>query len=142
MCRKTAFQYPHVLAFEPTFVEIRNVETGSMSQVIQGNNLRCLFPDTPPSLQQAYPRMSRSSLSSYNNGNPGGGGGFASHADSAFPAYGQQPVSAYPGLLPTPPVYPGQQPPLLYGHGVGGREQIILVSDDRVLTLRMALPGQ
>ena len=53
----SAFQYPYILAFEPIFVEIRNVETGSMSQVIQGNNLRCLFTDTPPSLQQAYPRM-------------------------------------------------------------------------------------
>ncbi len=27
------------------FVEIRHVETGSMSQVIQGNNLRCLCTD-------------------------------------------------------------------------------------------------
>ncbi|KAN0129875.1 CNH domain containing protein, partial [Lactarius tabidus] len=69
-----AFQYPYVLAFKPTFVEIRNVETGSISQVIQGNNLRCLFTDTPPSLQQAYPRMSRSSLSgSSYNGSPGPG---------------------------------------------------------------------
>ena len=66
--RHIAFQYPYVLAFEPTFVEIRNVETDSMSQVIQGNNLRCLFTDTPPLLQHVYPRMSRSSLSSYNGG--------------------------------------------------------------------------
>jgi hypothetical protein len=43
-----AFRYPYVLAFEPTFVEIHNVETGSMSQVIQGNNLRCLITDTCP----------------------------------------------------------------------------------------------
>jgi hypothetical protein len=61
-----------------------------MSQVIQGNNLRCLFADAP--------------------------------------------------------VYPGQQqqmpPPPPHERGVGGREEIILVSDDRVLTLRMALPGQ
>ena len=35
MRRTIAFQYP---ISEPTFVEIRNVETGSMSQVIQGNN--------------------------------------------------------------------------------------------------------
>ena len=122
-------------------MEIRNVETGSMSQVIQGNNLRCLFTDTPPSLQQAYPRMSRSSLSSYN------GSGSFGHANapyggghSSYPAYGQSPVSVYPGQLPTPPVYPGQQQQ--HGPGVGGREEIILVSDDRVLTLRMALPGQ
>jgi hypothetical protein len=134
-----------VLAFEPTFVEIRNVETGSMSQVIQGNNLRCLFTDTPPSLQQAYPRMSRSSLTSYNGhaNAPYGGAGAAYNGHSSFPAYGQ---SMYPGQLPTPPVYPGQQQqqqlPQTYGRGVGGREELILVSDDRVLTLRMALPGQ
>ena len=72
-----AFQYPYVLAFEPTFVEIRNVETGSMAQVIQGNNLRCLYTTSNiTSSQQA-------------------------------------------------------------------QEDIILVSDDRVLTLRMtALPGK
>ncbi len=46
--------------------------------------------------------------------------------------YGQSPVQMYPGqpLLPS------------YGRATG-REEIILVSDDRVLTLRMAaLPGQ
>jgi hypothetical protein len=85
-----------------------------------------------PSLQRAHPRMSCSSLPSYHS-SPGLG---------PYP-YGQQ----YPGLLPTPPVYPGQlqqqqAPPPPYGRGVGGREEIILVSDDHVLTLRMALPGQ
>ncbi|KAH9000096.1 CNH-domain-containing protein [Lactarius akahatsu] len=136
------------LAFEPTFVEIRNVETGSMSQVIQGNNLRCLFTDTPPSLQQAYTRMSRSSLSSYNGSSSFGHGNAPPYPHSAFnghtsfPAYGQPPMPVYPGQLPTPPVYPGQQPPPPYGPNGGGREEIILVSDDRVLTLRMALLGQ
>ncbi|KAH9072338.1 CNH-domain-containing protein [Lactarius deliciosus] len=146
-----AFQYPYVLAFEPTFVEIRNVETGSMSQVIQGNNLRCLFTDSPPSLQQAYTRMSRSSLSSYNGSSSFGHGNAPPYASgphgafnghTSFPAYGQPPMPVYPGQLPTPPVYPGQQPPPPYGPNGGGREEIILVSDDRVLTLRMALPGQ
>ena len=130
--RHIAFQYPYVLAFEPTFVEILNVETGSMSQVIQGNNLRCLFTDTPPSLQQAYLRISRSSLSSYSGGgSPGPGPG-------PYAAYAQH---GYPQLL----VYPAQQLPqqtLQHGRGVSGHEEIILVSDDRVLTLRMALPGQ
>jgi hypothetical protein len=51
-----AFQHQYVLVFGgPHFVEIRNVETGSMSQVIQGNNIHCLFTNTPPSLQQAHP---------------------------------------------------------------------------------------
>ncbi|KAF8216845.1 CNH domain-containing protein, partial [Mycena galopus ATCC 62051] len=44
-----ALHEPYVLAFEPSFVEIRHVETGLMSQVIQGSNLRLLFADTPPS---------------------------------------------------------------------------------------------
>ena len=103
-------------------VEGRNVEAGSMSQVIQVNNLCCMFTDTPPSLQQACPRMSRGSLSPYNNGS---GGGFASHAQahSSFPAYGQQLVSVYPGQLPTPPVYPGHQPPHPYERSMGGREE-------------------
>src|SRR5260221_14433505 len=45
------------------FVEIRHVETGSMSQVIQGNNLRCLCTDVPVLLRQAHPRHSQSSNS-------------------------------------------------------------------------------
>ena len=80
LMRHRAFQYPYVLAFEPTF---GNVEAGSMSQVIQGNHLRCLFTDTPPSLQQAYSRMS---LSSYN-----GGGG------SPGPGSGPMPLTHVPG---------------------------------------------
>jgi len=45
-----ALHEPYVLAFEPSFVEIRHIETGLMSQVIQGSNLRLLFADTPPSV--------------------------------------------------------------------------------------------
>jgi len=44
-----ALHYPYVLAFEPTFVEIRHVETGQLAQIIKGHNLRCLFSDIPPS---------------------------------------------------------------------------------------------
>ncbi|TFY73666.1 hypothetical protein EWM64_g10346 [Hericium alpestre] len=103
-----ALHYPYVLAFEPTFVEIRNVETGSMSQVIQGNNLRCLFTDTPPSSLHHGGRQSMQSM----------------HG-----AYGMPP-------------YPVQHPNAQFGvvGGVAGRDEILMVSDDRVLTLRMALP--
>jgi len=45
-----ALHEPYVLAFEPSFVEIRHIETGQMTQVIQGANLRLLFADTPPSV--------------------------------------------------------------------------------------------
>ena len=46
----SALHEPYVLAFEPSFVEIRHIETGLLSQVIQGSNLRLLFADTPPSV--------------------------------------------------------------------------------------------
>lgn len=45
-----ALHEPYVLAFEPSFVEIRHIESGAMQQVIQGQNLRLLFADTPPSI--------------------------------------------------------------------------------------------
>jgi len=136
-----AFEYPYVLAFEPTFVEIRNVETGAISQVIQGNNLRCLFTDTPPSMQRSHPRTSQSSFSSYN------GSGF-SHVNTPYvtppPSYNGH--SSLPGVYSSSqlPMYPGQPPPPAppQYRRAPGREEIILVSDDRVLTLRMALPGQ
>ncbi|SPO28331.1 probable to GDP/GTP exchange factor Rom2p [Ustilago trichophora] len=43
-----AYHHPYVLAFEPSFVEVRHVETGALHQVITGVNLRCLFADVPP----------------------------------------------------------------------------------------------
>jgi RHO1 GDP-GTP exchange protein 1/2 len=123
-------------------VEIRNVETGSMSQVIQGNNLRCLYTDAPTSLQQPYPRHSQSSFSSQSmsgfvHGNAQYPPAVYSHngGRASLPGSGvfvQSPVQMYPGQ-------PGSTP---YGRTTG-REEIILVSDDRVLTLRMAaLLGQ
>lgn len=122
---QSALRFPYVLAFEPTFVEIRHVETGLMSQVIQGNNLRLLFADMPPS---------------------------ATHSGNAQQNqyYGQQGYSPY--QQPTPSLY-GQSS--VYGQGYGspahspqsqharcipsGRDEILMVSDDRVLTLRMAV---
>ncbi|ORX40726.1 CNH domain-domain-containing protein [Kockovaella imperatae] len=44
-----ALQYPYIVAFEPTFVEVHHVETGHLVQIIPGNNIACLFADTPPS---------------------------------------------------------------------------------------------
>jgi hypothetical protein len=56
-----ALHEPYVLAFEPSFVEIRHIETGFMTQVIQGTNMRLLFADTPPSVNNAnmhpYPQQ-------------------------------------------------------------------------------------
>jgi hypothetical protein len=61
-----AFHYPYVLAFEPTFVEVRHVgacawnavmcaltrcrtESGALMQIIPGTGIRHLFSDTPAS---------------------------------------------------------------------------------------------
>ncbi|KAI0701517.1 hypothetical protein BC835DRAFT_1209266, partial [Cytidiella melzeri] len=41
-----ALHYPYILAFEPTFVEIRNFLTSWISQIIQGNNPQLLFVNT------------------------------------------------------------------------------------------------
>ena len=48
-----ALHEPYVLAFEPSFVEIRHIETGLMTQVIQGTNIRLLFADTPSVVNNA-----------------------------------------------------------------------------------------
>lgn len=114
-------RYPYVLAFEPTFVEIRHVETGLISQVIQGNNLRLLFADTPTSgTSTANPHNAYYAPQPYQS-NP----------------YHQIPPSAYG----RPPI-PGYAPPVAAGYGQyprhtqAGRDEILMVSDDRVLTLR------
>ncbi|KAF9962840.1 RHO1 GDP-GTP exchange protein 2, partial [Modicella reniformis] len=38
-----ALSLPYVIAFDPSFIEIRHVETGDLVQIIQGNNIRCLY---------------------------------------------------------------------------------------------------
>jgi len=136
-----ALHEPYVLAFEPHFVEIRHIETGLLSQVIQGSNLRLLFADTPPSVvspmhssHPPYPPpgydfhsytsptdsgSSHSSMSSMYSGGGGGGG------------YLQPP---YPGVHPN-------YGPRLNPQGVG-RDEILIVSADRVLALRTAAGPQ
>nr|KAJ3423238.1 RHO1 GDP-GTP exchange protein 2 [Polyrhizophydium stewartii] len=48
----TSFTYipPYVLAFEPSFIEVRHVDTGELQQIIPTNNLRALNPN-PDALQ-------------------------------------------------------------------------------------------
>ncbi|KAF9104702.1 RHO1 GDP-GTP exchange protein 2 [Mortierella sp. AM989] len=38
-----ALALPYVIAFDPSFIEIRHVETGDLVQIIPGNNIRCLY---------------------------------------------------------------------------------------------------
>lgn len=41
-----AMSYPYVIAFEPSFVEIRHMETGEIVRVITGENIRFLHENT------------------------------------------------------------------------------------------------
>ncbi|KAH8832754.1 CNH domain-containing protein [Flagelloscypha sp. PMI_526] len=92
-----ALHEPYVLAFEPNFIEIRHIETGNMSQVIQGSNLRLLFADTPPSVQKG---------SQF-------GGGYTNQYGQGY--YGQPPTRQPQGM---------------------GKDEILIVEDDRVMALR------
>jgi len=112
-----ALHEPYVLAFEPSFVEIRHIETGLLSQVIQGSNLRLLFADTPPSVTNA---------SSANQYNP-----YQQHGAAGYNPYGPHP--GHPPPHHPHHSYPDQYP--RHPQGVG-REEILIVSDDRVLALR------
>jgi hypothetical protein len=128
----SALHEPYVLAFEPSFVEIRHIETGLLSQVIQGSNLRLLFADTPPSVTNA---------SSANQYNPYQQHGYVFHfrVDESkklifvHSAAGYNPYGPHPGHPPPHHPYPDQYP--RHPQGVG-REEILIVSDDRVLALR------
>ncbi|KAJ3918757.1 CNH domain-containing protein [Lentinula edodes] len=122
-----ALHEPYVLAFEPTFVEIRHIETGLMTQVIQGSNLRLLFADNPPSMTGAG-----SQANSWGIPNPG----------MYQPGYEANPYNGYhqpyrpgyggyggpPTLQMQYPMHPRQQ-----GYV---RDEILMVSDDRVFALR------
>ncbi|KAI7867202.1 CNH domain-containing protein [Spinellus fusiger] len=45
-----AFRFPYIVAFNSTFIEVRHVDTGHLHQVIPGNNIRCLRPDSTDSI--------------------------------------------------------------------------------------------
>ncbi|KAF8637624.1 hypothetical protein AX17_002693 [Amanita inopinata Kibby_2008] len=122
-----ALREPFVLAFEPTFIEVRNINTGLLVQVIQGSNLRLLFADIPPSVTHGANML---------------GGGNPYQAGHEFGAY-QSPVGSYN----TRAGYGGYGAPMHYpsssnqypGQTQGiGRDEILVVSDDRVLALRIS----
>ncbi|KAI7896137.1 CNH domain-containing protein [Mucor mucedo] len=41
-----SFRFPYVVAFNTNFIEVRHMDTGDLLQVIPGNNIRCLRPDS------------------------------------------------------------------------------------------------
>jgi RHO1 GDP-GTP exchange protein 1/2 len=114
-----ALHYPYLLAFEPTFVEIRHVETGQLTQVIQGSNVRCLFADTPPSNSNVPHNAYPSTHSQY---------GMAQQYGGRNPSLSQN-------------QYGASQYPASYGPGFNaGRDEIIMVMDDSVVALRRTIP--
>ena len=126
---RQALHYPYVLAFEPTFVEIRHVETGSMSQIIQGNNLRCLFADTPPSTTNSANHYYNHPYQQGYNYNPYGAPdsrtSLSSNGYGGMPPMPGAPPMGYPNpYMPRPPLG-------------AGRDEILMVSDDRVMRLQM-----
>ncbi|CAK5273832.1 unnamed protein product [Mycena citricolor] len=40
---RVAFHPPYILLFDTRFIEIRDVETGRLAQIIQGNDVRCIW---------------------------------------------------------------------------------------------------
>ncbi|KIK08903.1 hypothetical protein K443DRAFT_127890 [Laccaria amethystina LaAM-08-1] len=115
-----ALHEPYVLAFEPSFVEIRHIETGLLSQVIQGFNLRLLFADTPPS-------VTNTATQQYNPHQ-----GYHQNLTTTFRPYGN-----YGHLTQQAPYI--SQPRHIQGVG---RDEILIVSEDRVLALRTAAGPQ
>ncbi|GBE89631.1 Rho1 guanine nucleotide exchange factor 1 [Sparassis crispa] len=129
-----ALHYPYVLAFEPTFVEIRHVETGSMSQIIQGNNLRCLFADTPPS-------TTHSAVQHQSSPYQAGYGGYNQYSSPPPPsAYGSR--HSFGNGYATSPQSPYPSPYIPRAHQQSGRDEILVVSDDRVMRLQLCAPAQ
>lgn len=41
-----ALSYPYILAFEPSFIEIRHIDTGNLITIITGRNIRMLHEST------------------------------------------------------------------------------------------------
>lgn len=142
--RVTALHYPYVMAFDPTFIEIRLVDDGTLVQVIRGNNLRCLFADTQPSVMNS----SVSSSSSIRSGSTtmyGSYSGHSMHSAQGYHPYGGPAQfgpygAAVYGHAPHMAMHaPPQQPPQRQRRA-HERDEIILVSDDKVMAVRPAAP--
>jgi len=126
MC--VALQYPYVVAFEPTFVEVHHVETGHLVQIIPGSTISCLFADTPPSrINAPMPPPNRQFM--YPPGQPGPFQLPLQHQTS-YPQYvPQQPGYRPPVQAMTPRPY-AMGPPPVPAMPRFARPQIIFTSDD------------
>ena len=134
----TALQYPYIVAFEPTFIEVHHVETGHLVQIIPGSNISCLFADTPPSRinapvpapgsrQLVYPQQPQGAFRPPPGGfNPSPFGqqpGYPGQAPSAFPQpHGMARPPPRGGFMPMAPPQP-VMPRFT-------RQQVVYTSDD------------
>ncbi|WVW85998.1 hypothetical protein I302_108036 [Kwoniella bestiolae CBS 10118] len=150
-----ALQYPYVIAFEPTFIEVHHVETGHLVQIIPGSNIQCLFADTPPSRVNAPVPVQPNRQLMYP---PGPGGGYGRPPPQAQAGYPQQgyfpPQQQQQGYMqagrPRPPAGPGpgpygMPPPPSHAMMVSrfARQQVIFTSDDsHVQFLKFPSPQQ
>ncbi|WVR00332.1 hypothetical protein IAU59_007475 [Kwoniella sp. CBS 9459] len=157
-----ALQYPYVIAFEPTFIEVHHVETGHLVQIIPGSNIQCLFADTPPSRVNApAPPPNRQLMYPPPQGYgrpPPPQSGYAAYPPQSggyFPPQPPVPGGSQGRVRPPPPPmgmggYGGMPPPGAgAGMGPGGmsprfaRQQVIFTSEDgHVQFLKFPPPQQ
>jgi hypothetical protein len=126
-----------------------------MAQIIQGNHLRLLFADMPPSTthsaatippsappSQVFNPYAQQPQGAYPGqfgqqyGYPQGAYGYPNQAPpgSQFGRNGyNQQYGGYPQQAPPPPPAPAPAPT----RGAFGRDEIVFVSDDRVMILRL-----
>ena len=149
-----AFHYPYVIAFEPNFIEVWDINACRIQQVIPGDNLRCLFAEPPPSGSHPPPPPMYYNPHSMPHPPPPGPMQYNVHPNGPISHY---PQAQQPGFPPGPPMHqnhpiispqhlqgippqpvvPGFSP--VYG---SGRREILLVSDESVMFLKRAFPSQ
>ena len=153
-----AFHYPYVIAFEPGFIEVWDIITCRIQQVIPSDNLRCLFAEPPPSGSHPPPPSMYyhpHSMPHPPHQHPPGPVQYNVHPNGPISHYPPVPQQTFPpgppmhqnhpmipqqhlqGIPPQQPVVPGFSP----GYG-SGRREILLVSDDNVMFLKRAFPSQ
>lgn len=150
-----AFHYPYVIAFEPNFIEVWDITTCRIQQVLPGENLRCLFAEPPPSGSHPPPPpmyYQPHSMPPPPHQLPPGPMQYNVHPNGPMPHY----PPSQSGFPPGPPMHqnhpmiPPQhlqgippQPGSGFSPGYGsGRREILLVSDEIVMFLKRASPAR
>lgn len=105
-----------------------------MTQVIQGNNLRCLFAEAPPSTTHSKATM-------YNNGSyPGNAYNITNPRQSMYSDRSSMISSGSSGTLYHGSGYSAyhNNNPYQRTSQALGRREVIMVSDDRVMAVQLA----